>query len=94
MLDPGFRRFIVLFALIFSAGVVKYVEQVGALHHATMEALIKSVLGKPDAGPDYADTINRLDGIMRSGALPSLDIKNERVDRPNSGEYVVTNQPN
>ncbi|KAF2928353.1 hypothetical protein DAI22_06g272700 [Oryza sativa Japonica Group] len=84
VLDPGFRRFIVPFALIFSAGVVKYVEQVVALHHATMEALIKSVLGKPDAGPDYADTINRLDGIMRSGALPSLDIKNERVDRPNS----------
>uniref|UniRef100_A0A0D9WTV1 DUF4220 domain-containing protein n=1 Tax=Leersia perrieri TaxID=77586 RepID=A0A0D9WTV1_9ORYZ len=92
--DDEFRRFIAPFALVFAAGVVKCVEQVAALRHATMEKLIESVLGKPDAGPDYADTMNRLDGIMRSGALPSLDIKNERVDRPNSGEYSLDPEAN
>jgi hypothetical protein len=49
-----------------------------------MEALIGSVLGIPDPGPDYADTMDRVDGILRSGEVPHLNIDNERVDPPNS----------
>ncbi|XP_062227737.1 uncharacterized protein LOC133926022 [Phragmites australis] len=83
-LDPAFRRFIVPFALVYLAGLVKYVEQVVALKRATMEALIESVLGTPDAGPDYDDFMDRVNGILRSGVLPSLNTGNEGVDRPNS----------
>lgn len=50
-----------------------------------MEALIGSVLGIPDPGPDYADTMEGVDGILRSGELPHLNIDNERVDLLNSG---------
>ncbi|CAL5049695.1 unnamed protein product [Urochloa decumbens] len=78
-LDPAFRRLIVPFALIYLAGAVKYMEQVVALQRATMEALIDSVLGVPDAGPDYADFMDRVDGILRSGVLPSFTIGNESV---------------
>ncbi|OEL33549.1 hypothetical protein BAE44_0005433 [Dichanthelium oligosanthes] len=85
--DPVFRCFIVPFWFIFLAGIFKCLEQVLAQHQATMEALIGSVLGIPDPGPDYADTMDRVDGILRSGVLPSIN--NERVNRPNSDSPVT-----
>jgi hypothetical protein len=80
--DEEFRRFIAPFWLIFLAGMLKCAELVAALRQATMEEVIKSILGIPDPGPDYADTMDRVDGILRSGVLPSLKIDN---DRPKSG---------
>lgn len=84
-LDPAFGRFIVPFGLIYLAGAVKYMEQVFALRRATMKKLIKSVLGNPDAGPDYDDFMDRVDGILRSGVLPSFIISKESVDQSNAG---------
>ncbi|CAM0909738.1 unnamed protein product [Alopecurus aequalis] len=82
--DEHFKRFIVPFLLISLAGLFKCGEQILALRQGTMEALIKSVLGTPDAGPDYADTMDRVDGMLRSGVLPSINIDNKRLGRPNS----------
>ncbi|TVU07697.1 hypothetical protein EJB05_41062, partial [Eragrostis curvula] len=78
-LDPAFRRFIGPFALISLAGVMKYVEQVFALKRATMDALIESVLGIPDASPDYGDFMDRTNGILRSGCIPSLNASEQGV---------------
>ncbi|KAM0842865.1 hypothetical protein ACQ4PT_058048 [Festuca glaucescens] len=82
--DQDFERFIIPFALISLAALLKCGEQVYALKQATMEALIKSVLGTPDAGPDYADTMDRVDGMLRSGVLPSINIDSKRLRRLNS----------
>jgi hypothetical protein len=85
VLDPAFECFIAPFVLIYVAGALKCMEQVFALRRATMKKLIKSVLGNPDAGPDYDDFTDRVDGILRSGVLPSFIISKESVDRPNQG---------
>ncbi|KAK1611760.1 hypothetical protein QYE76_035433 [Lolium multiflorum] len=82
--DQDFKRFILPFLLISFAGLLKCGEQVYALKHATMEELIRSVLGTPDAGPDYADTMDRVDGMLRSGVLPSINIDSKRLPRLNS----------
>jgi len=82
--DDGFQRFLAPFGLLFLVGLLKCGEQVAALWQATMQALMESVLGIPDPGPDYADTMDRVDGVLRSGGLPHLNIDNERVDPPSS----------
>ncbi|KAL6603266.1 hypothetical protein ACP70R_043627 [Stipagrostis hirtigluma subsp. patula] len=90
--DDAFKGFIGPFWLIFVAELLKCAEQVLALRQATMEALIKSVLGIPDPGPDYADTMDRVDGMLRSGVLPSLNIDNERIDGENSDDLPVNDE--
>lgn len=85
VLDPAFECFFVPFVLIYLAGALKYMEQVFALRRATMKKLVKSVLGKPDAGPDYDDFMDRVDGILRSGVLPSFIISKESFDQSNAG---------
>ncbi|KQK17429.2 uncharacterized protein LOC100827023 [Brachypodium distachyon] len=83
--DKDFKCFIIPFVLISLAGLLKCLEQVFALRQATMKALIKSVLGTPDAGPDYADTMDRVNSMLRSGVLPSININDKRrLGRPNS----------
>ncbi|KAL6873879.1 hypothetical protein ACP4OV_013961 [Aristida adscensionis] len=92
-LDPAFRRFLLPFWLIYVAGVIKYVEQVVALERATMKALVASVLGVADAGPDYVDFMDRVNASLRSGVVPSLNTGNEGAGRPRSGGRTKSEAP-
>ncbi|KAL3524731.1 hypothetical protein ACH5RR_013103 [Cinchona calisaya] len=51
---PGSSWFPILNALIFCAGLVKYVERTLALRSANIDHLRDSMLTPPDSGPNYA----------------------------------------
>ncbi|KAF8703382.1 hypothetical protein HU200_032183 [Digitaria exilis] len=72
-LDPGSGPLLLPFVMVFVASFVKCVEQVCALSHGKIEALWASVVGDPDPGPDFDDTMDQVNAKYRKGCPVCLD---------------------
>ncbi|KAG1327488.1 hypothetical protein COCNU_01G014220 [Cocos nucifera] len=75
--EGGYRGLLLPFIFIFLAASLKCLERALALRSGSLEGLRESMLGKPEPGPDYADTMDRYVGKLRSGKPPLLNINEE-----------------
>lgn len=89
----GYRGLLPPFILVYSAALLKCFEQAWALKKGRMAALSESILGDPDPGPDYADTMDRFAGKLKSGWPATLDINNERFLNKNLNGSEIPKPP-
>ncbi|XP_073109570.1 uncharacterized protein [Elaeis guineensis] len=73
----GYRGLLLPFIFIFVAAFLKCIGRALALRKGSLEGLRESMLGEPEPGPDYADTMDRYVGKLRSGVPPLLNISEE-----------------
>nr|TKW29975.1 LOW QUALITY PROTEIN: hypothetical protein SEVIR_2G000400v2 [Setaria viridis] len=60
--------------LILLAGVVKYGERTYSLYSSSVESLRGSMLGPPDAGPNYAKFMTEVDSKRKAGLVVGVAI--------------------
>lgn len=70
-------RLLIASALVFVAGTLKYGERTWALKRGSMDGLRISMLGEPDPGPDYANTMNQYAAKLRAGMPAPINVRRE-----------------
>ncbi|KAJ7973520.1 Protein of unknown function (DUF594) [Quillaja saponaria] len=79
--------------LLFLAGIVKYGERTRALYLASLDSFRKSMLGKPDPGPNYAKLMEEYKSKQDAGIpsriiiTPEL-IKEDKIDDPKGNKFT------